>query len=56
MTIEAQEAYEEVFRWLAEMQSPEKFQVVKYLELEPDRGTPQPELEVKVTLARWFKR
>ena len=56
VTIEAQGHDEAVFRWLAEMQSPEKFQVVKYLALEPDRGNPQPELECTVTLARWFKK
>lgn len=56
VTIEAQGPDEAVFRWLAEMQSPEKFQVVKYLALEPDRGNTEPELECKVTLARWYKR
>ena len=56
VTIEAQGPDEAVFRWLAEMQSPEKFQVVKYLSLGPDRGSAEPELECTVTLARWYKK
>lgn len=56
VTIEAQGPDEAVFRWLAEMQSPEKFQVLKYLALRPDRGNPEPELECTLTLARWFRK
>jgi hypothetical protein len=43
-----------VFRWLAELQSPEKFQLVKYLLLAPATATP-PRMSATVTVARIYK-
>jgi hypothetical protein len=43
-----------VFRWLAELQSPEKFQLVKYLLLTPATATP-PRMSATVTVARFYK-
>jgi hypothetical protein len=43
-----------VYRWLAELQSPEKFQVVKYLLLTPQSG-PAPRMTGTVTVSRLFK-
>jgi Tfp pilus assembly protein PilO len=43
-----------VHRWLAELQSPEKFQLVKYLLLTPAAATP-PRLTATVTVARLYK-
>lgn len=43
-----------VFRWLADLQSPEKFQVVKYLLLTPQPGA-APRMTGTVTVARLFK-
>ncbi|MFN0127064.1 MAG: hypothetical protein ACKV19_10325 [Verrucomicrobiales bacterium] len=43
-----------VYRWLAELQSPEKFQVVKYLLLTPQSG-PVPRMTGTVTVSRLFK-
>ena len=43
--------------WLATLQSPEKFQVVKMLEIEPDSKSKlkTPQCNCNITLARWFK-
>lgn len=43
-----------VYRWLAELQSPEKFQVVKYLLLTPQSGSAQ-RMTGTVTISRLFK-
>jgi len=43
-----------VFRWLAGLQSPEKFQLVKYLVLTPASTSP-PRMSGTVTVARLFK-
>jgi hypothetical protein len=46
-----------VLAWLATIQSPERFYVIKALELDPDSRTrePLPQIECDVTIARWFK-
>ena len=46
----------EVNRWLATLQSPEKFQVVKTLELELDGRSREvePQAECDITIARWY--
>ena len=46
-----------VLTWLAFLQSPEKFVVVKALNLDPDSRAKEktPQVVCKVTLARWFK-
>ena len=43
--------------WLASLQSPEKFQVIKLLEIEPDGKSKAktPQCTCNITLARWFK-
>lgn len=43
-----------LFRWLAELQSPEKFHVVKYLLLTP-MTTRQPRMTGSVTIAKLYK-
>jgi hypothetical protein len=43
-----------VFRWLADIQSPEKFQLVKYLLLTPASASP-PRMTGSVTVARLYK-
>lgn len=45
-----------VTQWLSTLQSPEKFQVVKTLELELDDKAKEvePQAECEVTIARWF--
>lgn len=43
-----------VFRWLAELQSPEKFQLIKYLLLTPASASP-PRMTGSVTVARIYK-
>jgi len=43
-----------VYRWLAELQSPEKFQLVKYLLLTPQSG-PAQRMTGTVTVSRLFK-
>ncbi len=43
-----------VFRWLADLQSPEKFQLIKYLLLTPVAGQPT-KMACNVTVARLFK-
>ena len=43
-----------LFRWLADLQSPEKFQLVKYLLLTPVAGQPT-KMACNVTVARLFK-
>lgn len=46
-----------MLNWLATLQSPEKFQVVKLLEIEPDPKSKlkTPQGSCNITLARWFK-
>ena len=46
-----------MLNWLATLQSPEKFQVVKLLEIEPDGKSKAktPQCTCNITLARWFK-
>ncbi len=44
-----------VYRWLADLQSPERFQVVKYLLLTPQPG-PVPRMAGTVTVSRLFKQ
>lgn len=43
-----------VFRWLSELQSPEKFQLIKYLLLTPAQASP-PRMTGTVTVARLYK-
>jgi hypothetical protein len=43
-----------LFRWLADLQSPEKFQAVKYLLLTPASAQP-PRMTCSVTVARFYK-
>jgi hypothetical protein len=43
-----------VFHWLADLQSPEKFQLVKYLLLTPAQASP-PRMTGTVTVARLYK-
>ena len=43
-----------VFRWLAELQSPEKLRVIKYLLLTPQSAQP-PRMSGTVTVAKLFK-
>ena len=43
-----------LFRWLADLQSPEKFQLIKYLLLTPVVGQPT-KMACNVTVARLFK-
>lgn len=43
-----------VFRWLAELQSPEKFRLIKYLLLTPAPAQP-PRMIANVTVARLYK-
>ncbi|HEV7866258.1 MAG TPA: hypothetical protein VGO90_01150 [Chthoniobacteraceae bacterium] len=43
-----------LFRWLADLQSPEKFQLVKYLLLTP-ATTSRPRMTASVTVARLYK-
>ena len=43
-----------LFRWLADLQSPEKFQLVKYLLLTPVAGQPA-RMACSVTVARLYK-
>lgn len=45
-----------VFQWLAGIQSPEKFQAIKFLRLRPERRSRLPESDCEVIVARWFKR
>ncbi len=44
-----------VYQWLAGVQSPEKFQAIKMLRLEPEGRRSHPEGECEVIVARWFK-
>ncbi len=46
-----------MLNWLATLQSPEKFQVVKILEIEPDAKSKAktPQCNCNITLARWFR-
>jgi hypothetical protein len=48
---------EVMLRWLATMQSPERFQVIKAMEYEIDTRSrePKPQARCNLTLARWFK-
>ncbi len=43
-----------LYRWLADLQSPEKFQLIKYLLLTPVAGQP-PRMTGSVTVARFYK-
>lgn len=43
-----------LFRWIADLQSPEKFQLVKYLLLTPAAASP-PRMTASVTVARLYK-
>lgn len=43
-----------LYRWLADLQSPEKFQLVKYLLLTPVTASP-PRMTATVTVARLYK-
>ena len=43
-----------VFRWLAELQSPEKLRIIKYLLLAPQSAQP-PRMSGTVTIAKLFK-
>jgi Tfp pilus assembly protein PilO len=43
-----------LFRWLAELQSPEKFQMVKYVLLTP-AATSRPRMTASVTVSRLYK-
>jgi len=43
-----------LYRWLADLQSPEKFQLVKYLLLTPASAKP-PRMTVSITVARLYK-
>jgi hypothetical protein len=56
-TFELRGETSKVLTWLAFLQSPEKFVVVKALNLDPDtRGKEKtPQIVCKVTIARWFK-
>lgn len=55
LTIRGSEA--EVIQWLTGLQDPEKFQVVKSLELELDNKSKEaePQAECQITIARWFR-
>jgi hypothetical protein len=45
-----------VYDWLAEMQSPEKFQYFKYLQLDSHEASrPKREMDCRFTLSRWFQ-
>lgn len=46
-----------LLEWLATLQSPERFQIIKNLEIDPDnRSTAKTQqANVSVTVARWFK-
>lgn len=45
-----------VTEWLTTLQSPEKFQVIKDLEMELDLRSrePEPQAKCEITVARWF--
>ncbi|MFZ4595312.1 MAG: hypothetical protein ACOYOF_13725 [Verrucomicrobiaceae bacterium] len=46
-----------LLEWLAGLQSPEFFQIIKTLEIDPDTKSKEklPQVEVNLTVARWFK-
>ena len=45
-----------IYRWLAELQSPEKFQAIKFMQLYNDTGSNnEPQMDCKLTLARWYR-
>jgi len=46
-----------ILEWLAGLQSPEYFQIIKNLEIDPDTKSKEklPQVEVSLTVARWFK-
>lgn len=54
LTIRGEEA--EVIEWLTTLQSPERFQVIKALELKIDLKSrePEPQAICQITIARWF--
>ena len=43
-----------LFRWLAELQSPEKFRIIKFLQLTPQSVQP-PRMSATITIAKLFK-
>ncbi len=45
-----------VLRWLAEMQSPEKFLFLKTLSLSPDSRRGRPVIVCTVTIAQWYRQ
>lgn len=50
-------AESEVIDWLTELQGPEKFVVIKALEIELDRRAKEeePQAECEITVARWYR-
>ena len=44
-----------VFQWLSEIQSPENFLAIKFLELDPEMRSPTLECDCNVIVAQWFK-
>lgn len=47
----------QMLAWLATIQSPERFYIIKAIELDPDTRSraPTPQIECDITIARWFK-
>lgn len=54
--IEVEGAEREVIDWLTTLQGPDKFQIIKDLELELDTRSRElePQAECEITIARWF--
>ena len=44
-----------VFQWLSEIQSPEKFLAIKFIDLDPEMRSPTLECNCNVIVAQWFK-
>lgn len=57
VTVRIKGDMEVLLRWLATLQSPERFQHIKELDYEIDTRAkaPKPQAECDLTLARWFK-
>ncbi len=55
--LEIRGAESEVIDWLTELQAPEKFIVIKALEVELDRRAreEEPQAECEITIARWYR-
>ena len=55
--LEVRGAERDVVEWLTTLQGPDKFQVVKDLEIELDTRSrePVPQAKCQITIARWFK-